>query len=347
MNRRQIIACSIAALLPAALGTTSEAATESNGAVEEASYVEIGGTEQWLHIRGDDPRNPILLILHGGPGSTWDPFMDLFRNWEQHFTMAYWSQRGAGKSYRRSGPTIAATMTIDRMIEDAIEMAQYLTRRLDKRRVIVLAHSWGTVLGTMAVQRRPDLFVAYVGTGQLVNAVQGERAGREETLRRARVANRQDAVAALEALGEPPYDDINKMIAERKWADVFDTPSDAQFNQHWRNPAYFTDEDNAERTRAWLFSNLIMWGDKRQDGPIMKVDFAKSAVRFSVPIFFIQGGEDHITQTKLVAAYERKIVAPQKALIVLPDGGHNVVITMPDKFLAAMNQVLGGLVPAR
>jgi pimeloyl-ACP methyl ester carboxylesterase len=347
MDRRQIIARSITALFPAAWGAASEAATESNGAVEEESYVEIGGTEQWLHLRGHDRRNPILLILHGGPGSTWDPFMDLFRDWERRFTMAYWSQRGAGKSYRRSGPTIAATMTIDRMVEDAIEMAQYLTRRLDKRRVIVLAHSWGTVLGTIAVQRRPDLFLAYVGTGQVVNSVRGESAGREETLRRAHVANRQDAVAALEALGEPPYDDINKMIAERKWADVFDTPSDAQFNQHWRNPAYFTAEDNAERTRAWLFSNLIMWGDKRQDGPIMRVDFAKSAVRFFVPMFFIQGGEDHITPTKLVAAYERDIVAPQKALIVLPEGGHNAVITMPDKFLAAMNQVLGGLVPAR
>jgi pimeloyl-ACP methyl ester carboxylesterase len=346
MNRRQIIVRSIATLLPAALGAGSEVAAEPNGGIDEASYVEIGGTEQWLHIRGHDRRNPVLLILHGGPGSTWDPFMDLFRDWEQRFTMAYWSQRGAGKSYRRSGPTIAATMTIDRMVEDSIDIAQYLTRLLDKRRVIVLAHSWGTVLGTMAVQRRPDLFAAYVGTGQLVNAVQAERAGREETLRRARVANRQDAVAALEGLGEPPYDDINKMIAERKWADVFDTPSDAQFNQHWRNPAYFTAEDNAERGRAWLFSNLIMWGDKRQDGPIMKVDFAKSAMRFSVPMFFIQGSEDHITPTKLVAAYEREIVAPQKALIVLPEGGHNAVFTMPDNFLAAMNQVLGGLVPA-
>jgi pimeloyl-ACP methyl ester carboxylesterase len=344
MNRRQIIARSIATLLPAAWG----AAAEPNGAaVDEASYVEIGGTEQWLQIRGRDRRNPILLILHGGPGSTWDPFMDLFGDWEQRFTMAYWSQRGAGKSYRRSGPTIGATMTIDRMVDDAIEMAQYLTRRLSQRRVVVLAHSWGTVLGTMAVQRRPDLFAAYVGTGQLVSAVQGERAGREETLRRARAANRQDAVAALEALGEPPYDDINKMIAERKWADVFDTPSDAQFNQHWRSPAYFTAEDNAERGRAWLFSNLIAWGGKRQDGPIMTVDFTKSAVRFSVPMFFIQGGEDHITPTKLVAAYEREIVAPRKALVVLPDGGHNAVLTMPDKFLVAMNQVLSGLAPAR
>jgi pimeloyl-ACP methyl ester carboxylesterase len=199
----------------------------------------------------------------------------------------------------------------------------------------------------MAVQSAPDRFLACVGTGQLVNVVESEREGRLETLRRARAAGRADAVAEIEAIGAPPYDDINKMVVERKWAGVFDTPSDAEFDKTWRNPADFTAEQNAERYKAWIFSNLIMFGQKRQDGPLMKVDFLASARRFRIPMIFIQGADDHITPTSLVARYENEIVAPSKQLLILPGGGHNAVITMPDKFLAAMEAGLGPLAVTR
>lgn len=312
-------------------------------AVQEASYVEIGGIQQWLQVRGADRRNPLILVLHGGPGSTWDPFVARFATWETRFTMAYWDQRGAGKTYHLTGPAIGPTMTIERMVDDTLEVADYLHHRFGQRKIIVLGHSWGTVLGVMAVQRAPDRFAAYVGTGQLVNTVESEREGRLETLRRARAAGRADAVAELEALGAPPYDEIGKMVTERKWAGVFDTPSDAQFNQTWRNPPDFTADENTERARAWIFSNLIMFGQKRQDGPLMQVDFLASARSFSIPMLFIQGADDHVTPTPLVARYEAAITAPAKQLLILPGGGHNAVITMPDKFLAAMQSGLGPL----
>ena len=319
------------------------AGTRSADAVEEASYVQIGGIQQWLQLRGASRRNPVILVIHGGPGSTWDPLIGLFPEWEQRFTMAYWDQRGAGKTYHLTGPDIGPTMTIDRMVQDTIEVAEYLRLRTGHRKIIALAHSWGTVLGVMAVQKRPDLFSAYVGTGQLVNVLESEREGRLETLRRARAAGRADAVVELDALGSPPYDDINKMVVERKWADAFDTPSDAAFNKAWRNPPDFTPEQSAERRRAWLFSTLIMFGQKQQDGPVMKVNFFASARKFRIPMIFIQGSDDHITPTSLVVRYEREIVAPKKVLSVLRGGGHDAITTMPDKFLATMRQALGPL----
>ena len=148
--------------------------------------------------------------------------------------MVYWSQRGAGKTYRKTGPSIASTMTIDRMVDDGIEVAEFFRRHLDKDKIILLGHSWGTVLGITMVQKRPAQFSAYVGTGQLVNVLKDERTGHQTVLQRARLAGRLDAVSELEALGEPPYDDINKMVVERKWADIFDAPSDAAFNAKWK-----------------------------------------------------------------------------------------------------------------
>ena len=306
--------------------------------IHERAYLHIGGIDQWVQIMGADRRNPVLLIIHGGPGSTWDPFTDLFSDWEQHFTMVYWDQRGAGKTYHKTGDAIAETMTIDRMRDDGIELAEYLQQHLGGRPIVVVGHSWGSLLGIMMVQKRPDLFAAYVGTGQVVNMVETERAGLRETLRRAQAAGRTDAVQSLQGLGEPPYDDIQKMVKEREWAGIFNTPSDAAFDKSWRNPDWFTKADSDERFKAWLFSNYIMYGQKRQNGPIMAVDLTQMAMEFRIPMIFIQGENDHITPASLVSEYERRITAPRKALVLLPGGGHNAVFAMKDAFLTVLRQ---------
>ena len=57
-------------------------------------------------------------------------------------------------------------LTIDRMAEDGIEVAEHVRSRLHKDTIILIGHSWGSVIGTRMVQRRPDMFAAYVGTGQ-------------------------------------------------------------------------------------------------------------------------------------------------------------------------------------
>jgi pimeloyl-ACP methyl ester carboxylesterase len=324
----------------AACALAAGAHAEADGPVREAGYVAIGGVDQWIEVRGADRRNPVVLILHGGPGSTWEPFMDFFQPWEERFTLAYWSQRGAGRSFRRSGPAIAATMTIDRMAMDGVEVAEHLRSRFGQDRIVLLGHSWGTVLGVLMCQFRPDLVRSYVGTGQVVNTLAGEREGYRQVLARAHQSGRTDAVQSLEAMGEPPFDDIGKMVEERRWAGVFDTPSDAAFDAAWRNPSWFTQADAEERYKAWLFSNYLMWGDRRQDGPMMQIDFGRSATHFHNPMIFIQGTEDIVTPAVLVQDYERRMFAPHKALIRLEGGGHNAVFAMRDAFFEAMTRGL-------
>jgi hypothetical protein len=49
------------------------AITTPNG-IDESRYVAIGGLEQWITVRSDDRRNPVLLFLHGGPGDATNPW---------------------------------------------------------------------------------------------------------------------------------------------------------------------------------------------------------------------------------------------------------------------------------
>src|SRR5579871_1755927 len=140
-----------------------ELAIHSPNGIDEAMYVKIGGNEQWIQIRGQDRNNPVLLCLHGGPGATWIPLTALFVPWEKDFTVVQWDQRGAGKTLEVSGASIAATMSVDRMTQDGIEVAEFLRTHLHKDKVILLGHSSGSILGIHIVKQRPDLFYAYVG----------------------------------------------------------------------------------------------------------------------------------------------------------------------------------------
>src|SRR5438094_5986608 len=145
-----------------ALGVVSEASVNRSG------FVSIGGIEQWIDIRGGDSGKPVLLVVHGGPGEAQWPVADKYLAWEKTFVIVHWDQRGAGHTCGRYGDK-TPDMNLDRIVRDGIEVAQYLCRTQYKKKVIVLGHSWGSIVAVNMVRQRPDLFAAYVGTGPVAS----------------------------------------------------------------------------------------------------------------------------------------------------------------------------------
>lgn len=136
------------------------------GSLSERVTVEIGGIPQSMIIQSVDPANPVLLFIHGGPGMT-EFFMeqDYPTGLEQHFTMVWWEQRGAGMSFSAGIPP--ETMTMAQMISDTIEVADYLRNRFRQDRILLLGHSWGSYLGIQVAAKAPDRFLAYTASGPI------------------------------------------------------------------------------------------------------------------------------------------------------------------------------------
>src|SRR5262245_24656210 len=132
--------------------------------LEEASFLTIGGIEQWVTIRGDDRRAPVLLLVHGGPADVQSPFVSTYAPYEKDFVLVQWDQRGAGRTFAKSG---AAGVALEKIVADGIDLAAQLHKRFPKQKLIVFGHSWGSVVATEMVQQRPELFDVYVGTGQV------------------------------------------------------------------------------------------------------------------------------------------------------------------------------------
>lgn len=198
-------------------------AIDTKHGIDEASFVSIGGIEQWVTIRGQDRSNPVILFVHGGPGDVTSLFsLPYFYAWEKQFTVVQWDERGAGKTYGRSGAAVKPTMTIDRIAQDGTELAEYLCKHLGKRRVIVVAHSFGTLFALKMVQARPDLFAAYVGTGQVADEPRDYTVAYAALLKKAESLHNDEAMKELKAVGPPPYKDGNGYQVQRKWSNRFE-----------------------------------------------------------------------------------------------------------------------------
>ena len=311
---------------------------ESRG-INEAGYVRIGGIDQWVQIRGDDRNNPVLLYLNGGPGFTTIGATYWYRSWEKRYTVVMWDQRGEGKSFDRSGPSVKGTMTLAQLTQDGAELAEYLTRRLHKRNIILLGHSWGSALGVHIAQARPDLFSAYVGTGQLANEQQNAQVSYPLLLERARLRKHRQAEQELVAAGPPPYsEDVRQWIPLEVWAEVLDpaqegaTPLSAG-SIWWRlKNLVRRDEIAPGITPAVAFSMSTLWPD------LVKDDLPSLGMQFQVPVVFIQGTEDITTVTALAKDYFDRIAAPSKRFVTLDGVGHLAIFTDREGFLRALDE---------
>ncbi len=303
--------------------------------VQEARFVRLGGIDQFVLIRGEDRRNPVVLMLHGGPGLAQSLLFPWFQPWERDFTVVQWDQRGAGNTYGRYGAK-TPELNPSRMAQDGIELAEYLRHRLGTDRLILLGHSWGSQLGLRMVAKRPDLFAAYVGTGQAVDDAEAEKAGYDLVLSEAEKAGDTKALAALRRVGPPPYRDSKAMLEERGAAAAFGPTSE--------QPGVYVARSGPTAFFAPGFSLRDFWNASAgglytlKALPPDKLNFRASTVAtsFGLPLFFIQGERDSVTPTSLVMRYMDRISAPRKELVMLPGDGHGALLTDPDGFLQAM-----------
>ena len=308
-------------------------AIDSAKGIDESGYVRIGGIEQWIQIRGQDRDNPVLLCVHGGPGGTWIPLTAHFIPWERHFTVVLWDQRGAGKTLRTTGAAIAQTMSVDRMTQDGIEVAEYLRAHLRKDKIVLLGHSWGSILGVNMAKRRPDLFSAYVGTGQvsdLPNSIATAYAG---VLEEARAAHDPATLQVLASIGPPPFDSREKIEGFFGSMDKYPPASDRVAMELIGRKLMAPRPDYSLRDEFDRFRGFMTVPSLQVYNEMLATRLSALGPRFELPVFFIQGSDDRLTQAAAAEEYFRTIDAPHKEMVRLEGGGHFAFLSMADKFL--------------
>jgi pimeloyl-ACP methyl ester carboxylesterase len=305
------------------------------GSIAEISYLPLGGLDQWVMIRGENIANPLLILLHGGPGF---PEMRLFRHFnaelEKAFTVVYWEQRGTDKSFDAGIP--ASSMTVERFIGDLDELVDVMRRRFGRDKVMIYGHSWGSVLGVLYTARFPRKVAAYVGAGQIGDWPASEVICYEFTLAEAERRGNRNALRELRAIGAPPHT-VRKMMVQRKWLTRF--VGMVRGVSWWRFSRIIVGGpessifDLPDILRGTLFSTYTMWDE------ISALNLMKLAPVLEVPVFFFIGRHDHVIAPETSRAYFDMLTAPSKQWVWFEDSAHEPAAEEPARFHEAMEAV--------
>lgn len=294
-------------------------------------YIEIGGIPQWVEVEPGPSGAPVILLVHGGPGASTRVASVMWQAWRQHFSLVHWDQRGAGRTFIRNGEQGCHPMSFERIVADGLEVAEHLRGKSGGDRLIVLGHSWGSAVGAHLVARCPDLFVAFVATGLLVDFDQNEVANHARLLALSAAAQNAEALAALSALAGPSYATPDAVRIHREWADKLaggtgDTPAP----RFTARPVNLTDTDRQAAADGFRFSVDTLFAD------LCAIDLRTLGPRFEVPMFCFMGTHDQQTPYALAERYFGEIDAPDKAFVPIEGCHHFAHINRADVFLALL-----------
>jgi pimeloyl-ACP methyl ester carboxylesterase len=306
-------------------------------AIDEAKYLKIGGIEQWVTVRGEDRTNPVVFVLHGGPGDATNPWGYAgFRPWLKRYTVVQWDQRGTGKTLGRNGRASVETVTIDRMVQDGVELADALCTFLRKDKIILLGHSWGSVLGVLMAKQKPDLFQVFFGTGQVGKPAGAYDVAFDALLAKARALGDGRALRELQEIGPPPYKDWRGYQVQRRWSNLFegaDAFIASMLGFGLSAPGYTIADVHDWFDGQNLTAERLITQERA---------LAPTALtgRFKLPVFVIQGAEDFTTPTSVAKTFIDRIDAPRKKFVTIK-GGHFAVFMNSSEFLKEMSAMLG------
>lgn len=316
----------------------------------------INGVNQWISIRAHNKNSPILLFIHGGPGFHLIRLEhEIASQWEEYFTVVFWDQRGAGKSYY---PTtdIADTMTTEQMLDDTSEMIAYLRKRFNREKIFIAGHSWGSVLGIHMAKRHPDWLYAYLGISQVVHSAKSKQKTTEMLLELLKESNDQEGVETLKAIRPFTDPDLPVKTYYKNWKQVQRMLIPFGLNE-------FHQKDNSNMIQLFMLSALlrshtisiseiyreIFSDDNPSTLPLLKEGVRRTDIpkqvgyKFEVPIFFVIGKHDWQVYHEMSSDYFNQISSPHKEILLLENSAHIPFIDEPGRFY---NFLINRVLPA-
>lgn len=303
------------------------------GSLSERVTIDIGGVPQGMFIQSVNAAHPVLLILHGGPGMP-DWFLNVTHpsGLERHFTVVWWEQRGAGISF--SSDLRPTDLTMQHLIKDTVEVADYLRKRFDQDKIYMLGHSFGSFLGIQVAQRPPDRFHAYIGMAQVAHQIRSEEMAHAVMMDAYRARGDKRMVERLVAA---PVSDGNGMTpaylrlrdaamhglgggTTREMRSVIT----GVFLPVWGLRAYTLREKvNIWRGKAW--SRNLLWED------VLRTDLTTQITQLDLPVYFFVGRHDLTAHPDLSRALFNQIEAPVKGFYLFENSAHSPLFEEPEK----------------
>lgn len=306
-----------------------------DGGINESMYIDVNGTKQWINIYGEDKDNPVLLYLHGGPGSSTSHIDYAFtRKWADVYTVVTWDQRNCGKSYDSKQNDIELTKEL--FLTDGKEVTEYVLDYLSKDKLTILGHSWGSIFGANLVLEYPEYYECFIGTGQLVDYLENEKAFIKEALKWAE--NDSETLSLINSLTpENPtleyFNERNKILNQYGYGMMVNGADYNLISTIIFNP-YYSLSDWVK----YLNTDMSVYFDFFASEEFF--DFSlKGKTEYEVPYYNINGDKDYQTNYKLAQEYFKQVNAPYKQMFIMGNMTHGLLESDSEGFSECVHQI--------
>lgn len=327
---RIIAATALVTVAAASCVVSAGTARDAAATVNTEQYLHVDGAKLFLMVRGADRRAPVLLWLHGGPGGAERPLFRYFNgDLENHFVVAYWDQRGTGRSFDSNADP--RELTVARHLADLDVVVDELRRSLGAEKIVLVGHSWGSALGLLYAQRHPEKVSAFIGVAQLVSTRASQRSQFAFLTAEATQRSDADALQKLRRIGPPPYASAADVLATEQIASRYGAIFHTAPNQWWVMLRGML----GGLVTPWEIPKLIRGNNvslEAMNDELLELDLARTVRTVDVPVFFMLGRYDRHLDAELAAAYFAELRAPVKRLIWFENSAHNVPFEQPALF---------------
>ena len=306
-----------------------------DGGINESMYIDVNGTKQWINIYGEDKDNPVLLYLHGGPGSATSHIDYAFtRKWADVYTVVTWDQRNCGKSYDFEQNDIELTKEL--FLTDGKEVTEFVLDYLSKDKLTILGHSWGSIFGANLVLEYPEYYECFIGTGQLIDYLDNEKAFIQKALKWAE--NDSEMLSLINSLNpENPtidyFNERNRIMNKYGYGMMVNGADYNRITTIIFNPNYsFSD------WMKYLDIDMSVYYDFFASEEFF--DFSlKGKTEYEVPYYNINGDKDYQTNYKIAQDYYEQVEAPYKQMFIMENMTHGLLESDSEGFSKIVHQI--------
>ena len=340
MQKKKVIAGLIAIPLIGLLFKTRTPSIKGyKNSISTLKQVAINGTKHEIMIRGNDKKNPVIIFVHGGPGTPEIPYVRKYQDLlEQNFTTVHYDERASGKSYHFFEDY--SNLSIDLLVDDLIALTDYISKKLCTKQIILVGHSFGTVVGIKAANKAPKKYLAYIGLGQIGDFWSRELESLEYCLTQATLQKNEEDIKAINACRESVlgHKDTFPRKFTRKYGGVSRLINDTSdmVSGILLNPEYNL-FDTIRFGKGRSVSNNILWAE------LMQGNLPDEVSELKIPCYFVMGKYDYLTPVKTAKEYFDSISAPVKEFVVFDKSAHYPQFEEKENFFKLMNIVYGGI----
>lgn len=268
--------------------------------------ISIGNIKQVISYSGSKDL-PLILFLHGGPGSSRMKQAEVFTNvLQKHFQVVQWDQRDAGRTLALNKSSVPITLKL--MENDTYELIKLLLKKFNHKRLYLVGESWGTVLGFKMAEKHPELLNAYIAFSPVVNQTKSEQILLEKLKLDAKEKGNIPAQNELNTV-KIPFHNYDQLYYSRKWMFNYDG-----------HP--FADKDTTalkQYIEDWSKTWMLTWNEAIRQNLFVELP------KISCPVYFFIGKKDLQTNFNIAKDYFKILKSPKKNIFLFENAGHSVL----------------------